>query len=332
MSRTGRHSARASTGPTGGERRRRRRSGHRVRRRPGRRRSLLGPSPASADPARRLEPDRAGGGRGGGHRDPAAVAAAVVASRVAGQRDGRGAADRRGGTGQCRLLAQPGLGVRGPGRDRRRARGGRAAAGRGHAAGADRAEDRGLPGRGHRLRRPDPAHHLAAGRRQGQLRPGQDGAGQARASTHATPRGTFQVAWKAGPSLVSNIYHEPMPWATFFAPGGIAFHGGSLTAVVARLRPPDRSPTPTTTTSTSRSAPRSSSSNDRPLRRSDAVIGMRRWSAHSASWSAKCGLAGSPDAPPGITKLADAAVGEVHHLPVHRQGWSTVNGPPGRQP
>jgi hypothetical protein len=47
---------------------------------------------------------------------------------------------------------------------------------------------------------------------------------------HQTPRGTFQVSWKAGPNLVSNIYHEPMPWATFFAPGGIAFHGGSLTA------------------------------------------------------------------------------------------------------
>ena len=56
---------------------------------------------------------------------------------------------------------------------------------------------------------------------------------------HATPRGTFQVSWKAGPDFVSNIYHEPMPWATFFAPGGIAFHGGSLTAPVARLRPPD---------------------------------------------------------------------------------------------
>ena len=46
---------------------------------------------------------------------------------------------------------------------------------------------------------------------------------------HQTPRGAFQVSWKAGPNLVSNIYHEPMPWATFFAPGGIAFHGGSLT-------------------------------------------------------------------------------------------------------
>jgi L,D-transpeptidase catalytic domain len=48
-------------------------------------------------------------------------------------------------------------------------------------------------------------------------------------SRHATPRGTFQVSWKAGPNFVSNIYNEPMPWAVFFAPGGIAFHGGSLT-------------------------------------------------------------------------------------------------------
>jgi lipoprotein-anchoring transpeptidase ErfK/SrfK len=47
---------------------------------------------------------------------------------------------------------------------------------------------------------------------------------------HQTPRGTFWVQWKAGPSYVSNIYDEPMPWATFFASGGIAFHGGSLTA------------------------------------------------------------------------------------------------------
>jgi len=46
---------------------------------------------------------------------------------------------------------------------------------------------------------------------------------------HATPRGTFQVSWKAGPHFVSNIYGDPMPWAVFFAPGGIAFHGGSLT-------------------------------------------------------------------------------------------------------
>ena len=48
-------------------------------------------------------------------------------------------------------------------------------------------------------------------------------------SAHSTPSGTFRVSWKAGPDFVSNIYNEPMPWATFFAPGGIAFHGGSLT-------------------------------------------------------------------------------------------------------
>jgi len=48
-------------------------------------------------------------------------------------------------------------------------------------------------------------------------------------SAHATPRGTFDVSWKAGANFVSNIYNEPMPWAVFFAPGGIAFHGGSLT-------------------------------------------------------------------------------------------------------
>ena len=50
------------------------------------------------------------------------------------------------------------------------------------------------------------------------------------AGKHQTPRGTFHVSWKAGPGFVSNIYHEAMPWATFFAAGGIAFHGGSLTA------------------------------------------------------------------------------------------------------
>lgn len=44
-----------------------------------------------------------------------------------------------------------------------------------------------------------------------------------------TPRGTFYVQWKAGATYVSTIYGEPMPWAVFFAPGGVAFHGGSLT-------------------------------------------------------------------------------------------------------
>jgi L,D-transpeptidase catalytic domain len=57
-----------------------------------------------------------------------------------------------------------------------------------------------------------------------QMEPGKPGSGP-----HATPTGTFQVQWKAGPDFMSDIYDEPMPWATFFAPGGVAFHGGSLT-------------------------------------------------------------------------------------------------------
>ena len=56
-----------------------------------------------------------------------------------------------------------------------------------------------------------------------QMEPGPPG------TANATPAGTFQVAWKAGPDYVSTTYHEAMPWATFFAPGGVAFHGGSLT-------------------------------------------------------------------------------------------------------
>jgi L,D-transpeptidase catalytic domain len=56
------------------------------------------------------------------------------------------------------------------------------------------------------------------------MEPGKPGSGP-----HATPTGTFQVQWKAGPNLISNIYNEPMPWAVFFAPGGVAFHAGSLT-------------------------------------------------------------------------------------------------------
>ena len=46
---------------------------------------------------------------------------------------------------------------------------------------------------------------------------------------HATPRGTFHVQWKAGANYISTEYNEPMPYAVFFAPGGVAFHGGSLT-------------------------------------------------------------------------------------------------------
>ena len=56
-----------------------------------------------------------------------------------------------------------------------------------------------------------------------QMEPGPSG------TVHATPTGTFNVAWKAGPTYMSTIYHELIPWAVFFAPGGIAFHEGSLT-------------------------------------------------------------------------------------------------------
>jgi len=45
----------------------------------------------------------------------------------------------------------------------------------------------------------------------------------------ATPRGTFHVQWRAGANYISTEYHVPIPYAVFFAPGGVAFHGGSLT-------------------------------------------------------------------------------------------------------
>lgn len=45
-----------------------------------------------------------------------------------------------------------------------------------------------------------------------------------------TPRGIFDVAWKAGPHYISTSYGVPIPYAVFFAAGGIAFHEGSLTA------------------------------------------------------------------------------------------------------
>jgi lipoprotein-anchoring transpeptidase ErfK/SrfK len=49
-------------------------------------------------------------------------------------------------------------------------------------------------------------------------------------SRHATPRGIFHVQWKAGANYISTEFDDPMPYAVFFAPGGIAFHGGSLTS------------------------------------------------------------------------------------------------------
>lgn len=45
-----------------------------------------------------------------------------------------------------------------------------------------------------------------------------------------TPRGTWHVAWKAGAHYISTSFGVPIPYAVFFAPGGIAFHAGSLTS------------------------------------------------------------------------------------------------------
>lgn len=44
----------------------------------------------------------------------------------------------------------------------------------------------------------------------------------------ATPVGSFHVQRKLEHD-VSEEFHEPMPHAVYFAPGGIAFHEGSLT-------------------------------------------------------------------------------------------------------
>jgi lipoprotein-anchoring transpeptidase ErfK/SrfK len=53
--------------------------------------------------------------------------------------------------------------------------------------------------------------------------PALGGAGRER-----TPRGIFHVAYKVLHSY-STEFHEPMPFAVYFATGGIAFHEGSLT-------------------------------------------------------------------------------------------------------
>ena len=42
-----------------------------------------------------------------------------------------------------------------------------------------------------------------------------------------SPRGNFAVQWK-DKNHYSKEYDAPMPWSTFFAPGGIAFHEGNL--------------------------------------------------------------------------------------------------------
>ncbi|MFC4945703.1 L,D-transpeptidase [Pseudonocardia sp. GCM10023141] len=44
----------------------------------------------------------------------------------------------------------------------------------------------------------------------------------------ATPRGNFQVEWKDKDHHTSEFNNAPMPFSVFFAPGGIAFHEGSV--------------------------------------------------------------------------------------------------------
>jgi hypothetical protein len=48
------------------------------------------------------------------------------------------------------------------------------------------------------------------------------------AGGHETPRGEFTVEWKNKDHRSSEFNDAPMPWAVFFAPGGIAFHEGNL--------------------------------------------------------------------------------------------------------
>jgi lipoprotein-anchoring transpeptidase ErfK/SrfK len=43
-----------------------------------------------------------------------------------------------------------------------------------------------------------------------------------------TPTGTFQVQWKNKDHRSREFDDAPMPFSVFFAPGGIAFHAGSL--------------------------------------------------------------------------------------------------------
>jgi lipoprotein-anchoring transpeptidase ErfK/SrfK len=47
------------------------------------------------------------------------------------------------------------------------------------------------------------------------------------APSSPTPLGTFPVSWKDADNT-SSIYGTPMPNSVFFAPGGIAFHEGSI--------------------------------------------------------------------------------------------------------
>lgn len=61
------------------------------------------------------------------------------------------------------------------------------------------------------------------------------------AEGHETPTGDFHVEWKS-PDHVSSESGVPMPNSVFFAPGGIAFHEGTLdepSAGCVKLGPKD---------------------------------------------------------------------------------------------
>lgn len=45
---------------------------------------------------------------------------------------------------------------------------------------------------------------------------------------HETPRGDFEVEWKNDKHRSKEFNDAPMPFAVFFAEGGIAFHEGNL--------------------------------------------------------------------------------------------------------
>ena len=45
---------------------------------------------------------------------------------------------------------------------------------------------------------------------------------------HETPRGTFYVQWKSRDHRSAEYSDAPMPFAIFFADGGIAIHGGDV--------------------------------------------------------------------------------------------------------
>ena len=46
---------------------------------------------------------------------------------------------------------------------------------------------------------------------------------------HETPPGDFTVEWKHRDHRSAEFDNAPMPWAVFFAEGGIAFHEGNVT-------------------------------------------------------------------------------------------------------